>query len=63
MRKSWILAFCQEILRRRLDITWPVSGVRQSFDDVPMNTMIRITEGAPAFDTIKLRRIEIPDKE
>ncbi|TDJ57681.1 MAG: hypothetical protein E2O40_02535 [Planctomycetota bacterium] len=40
---------------RRLDVRWPVSGVLQSFKDVPMNTMIRITEGVERFETIQLR--------
>ncbi len=40
---------------RRLDVRWPVSGVLQSFGDVPMNTMIRITEGVERFETVQLR--------
>ncbi len=41
----------------RLDVWWPKSGIRQTFQDVPMDTMIRITEGNPRYDTVELRRI------
>ena len=48
---------------RRLEIDWPTSGAKQSFNDVPVDSMIRVIEGesgyrplvAPAFD---LGRVE-----
>jgi len=44
---------------RRLDVTWPRSGLRQSFRDVPMNTMIRITEGLDRVETVELHEFDI----
>ena len=44
---------------RRLDVRWPVSGALQSFENVPMNTMIRVTEGVEEFETVELRTFDI----
>ena len=41
----------------RLDVWWPRSGIRQALQDIPMDTMIRITEGNPRYDIVELRRI------
>jgi hypothetical protein len=42
----------------RLDITWPTSGTRQSFSDVPLDTMIRVTEGEERYDHVELKRFK-----
>lgn len=44
---------------RQLEIFWPTSGVRQSFEDVPLDSMIRVTEDAIDFETVQLPRIEL----
>jgi len=41
----------------RLDVWWPRSGIRQTVQDVPMDTMIRMTEGSPGYDIVELRRL------
>ncbi len=40
-----------------LEIFWPASGTRRTFTDVPLDTLITITEGASGFETKKLQSI------
>lgn len=42
-----------EILR--LEIDWPGSGTRQVFENVPCKRLLRITEGASAFEAVSLK--------
>ncbi len=42
----------------RLEITWPASGRKQTFFDVPMNQLVRITEGETVLDVMALPEID-----
>jgi FG-GAP-like repeat/ASPIC and UnbV len=44
----------------RLEVSWPTSGQRQVFEDVPLDASIRITEGQPKFEQLKLRAFTFP---
>jgi hypothetical protein len=44
IKKDWIVAFCREILRRRLDITWQMpSGTRSEAIDAEVADLLRQT--------------------
>ncbi len=40
-----------------LEIFWPASGTRQVISDVPLDALITVTEGAPAFETGRLKSV------
>ncbi len=42
-----------------MEITWPRSGVRQEFLNVPMDTLIQVTEGEAGFEKLPLRRVDL----
>jgi len=44
---------------RSLDVWWPTSNTRQSFENVPLATTIRITEGADAFEEVPLKSLDL----
>ncbi len=44
---------------RSLEISWPRSGVRQEFSNVPMDTLIQVTEGEAGFEKLPLRRVDL----
>ena len=46
----------------KLEIYWPTSGETQSFRKVPMDTYLKIEEGAQEFNRIKLPQIKFPEK-
>ena len=41
-----------------LEVVWPASGIRQVFDDVPMDSHLEITEGDDAFRVLDLPRVQ-----
>ena len=43
----------------RLEVVWPTSGTRQLFEDVPMESMIRIVEGRDDYETIEPRSFDL----
>jgi hypothetical protein len=43
----------------KIEVYWPVSGQRQVFTDVPVNAMIRITEGHAAFERLDCSAISL----
>ncbi len=44
---------------RRLEIDWPATGLTQTFEDVPVDRLLRIVEGADEFETIELRKFQL----
>jgi hypothetical protein len=42
----------------RIEITWPVTGKVQHFDNVPIDANVRITEGDSAISTFTLKRFD-----
>jgi len=42
---------------RSLEVWWPTSNLRQSFTGVPLDSMVRITEGQPTAEPIPLRSV------
>ena len=42
-----------------LEVFWPTSGIRQTFDDVPLDTRIEITEGSDDYEVLKTRAIRL----
>ncbi len=40
-----------------LDVVWPGSGRRSHFDDVPMDTILRVREGEASFEVVNVPRI------
>ena len=42
----------------RLTIDWPTSGTRQTFDRVPLDALIRVTEGQTTFERLDLEAID-----
>ena len=42
-----------------LEVYWPTSGVRQTFEDVPLDAALEIREGADEYVIRDLRRIEL----
>ena len=47
------LGDAEDILR--LDVSWPASGERQSFDAVPLDALLRIVEGRQELERLELR--------
>ncbi len=43
----------------RLDVWWPTSDTRQTFTDIPLDTMIQITEGTPTVTRVALQPIPV----
>ncbi len=43
----------------RLEIDWPTSGVKQVFEDVPIDSLIQITEGRQTIETLPLQRFQL----
>ncbi|MFQ5495539.1 MAG: CRTAC1 family protein, partial [Phycisphaerae bacterium] len=44
---------------RQVEIWWPVSATRQVFTKVPLDAMIRVTEGRSKFQRVELRRVKL----
>ena len=44
----------------RLEIHWPTSGIRQTFRNVPIDSMIRIVEGQDVYAPLHAPRFEFP---
>ena len=44
---------------RLVEVRWPVSGTVTVLRDVPMDGMIRVTEGVPGFDSVRLPRADL----
>ena len=42
-----------------LEVFWPTSGIRQAFDDVPLDTRIEITEGDDDYEVLETRPIRL----
>ena len=42
-----------------LEVVWPASGIRQVFDDVPMDSHLEITEGDDAFTVLDLPGVQL----
>ena len=45
----------------RLTVEWPTSGIVQQFTEVPVDRMIRITEGQPDLEIVPRKRFEFSD--
>ena len=45
---------------RKLEIWWPKSGQRQSYEGVPLDGFVEVTEGAAEFKILPLRKIVFP---
>lgn len=43
---------------QRLEVSWPKSGLTQTFTDLPMNTMIKIVEGRSTFKRVSYDAID-----
>ena len=43
----------------RVEVRWPTSGMKQVFTDVPLDCMIRITEGTGVYQRVPLKKIEL----
>jgi len=43
----------------RLEVWWPVSQTRQVFEDVPMNSFVRIVEGEDRFERLERRSVPL----
>jgi hypothetical protein len=48
---------------RSVDVWWPTSGLRQTFDAVPLDGSIRITEGDDALETLRLHPVSFSGVE
>ena len=46
----------------RLEIYWPTSDTTQVFEQVSVNQMIRIREGAAEFEAVNLPRFQFPSE-
>jgi hypothetical protein len=44
---------------RSVEVYWPTSGLRQVFDDVPLDRFVRITEGAGRIELLSLAKFEM----
>ena len=42
-----------------MEVFWPTSGIRQVFDDPPLDTRIEVREGEKQYDVLKTRRIKL----
>ena len=43
-----------------VEVWWPRTGLRQRFEDIPLDATIRITEGHAAFERLELRAMKLP---
>jgi hypothetical protein len=43
----------------RVEITWPVSGTKQTLTDVPLDSMIEVTEGTDGYREVSLPSIKL----
>jgi hypothetical protein len=43
-----------------LEVTWPRSGERAIYTDVPLDSMIRVTEGQAEFERLPMKPIRLP---
>jgi tetratricopeptide (TPR) repeat protein len=43
----------------RVEVHWPRSGLRQSFEGVPLDSWIRIREGRPSYELLELPRLRL----
>ena len=42
-----------------MEVFWPTSGIRQVFDDIPLDTRIEVREGEKKYEVLKTRRIRL----
>ena len=42
-----------------MEVFWPTSGIRQSFDDLPLDTRIEVREGEKQYEVLKTLRIRL----
>ena len=42
-----------------MEVFWPTSGIRQVFDDLPLDTRIEVREGEKKYEVLKTRRIRL----
>ena len=42
-----------------MEVFWPTSGIRQVFDDLPLDTRIEVREGAKQYEVLKTRQIRL----
>ena len=42
-----------------MEVFWPTSGIRQVFDDVPLDTRIEVTEDDDDYEVLKTRPIRL----
>ena len=42
-----------------MEVFWPTSGIRQVFDDLPLDTRIEVREGENKYEVLKTRRIKL----
>jgi len=45
----------------RLEITWPTSGTVQTLEDVPLDVMLRVTEGEDEYERVELSSFSFSD--
>jgi hypothetical protein len=45
----------------RLEVRWPDGGETQSFEDVPLDACLRVTEGAGTFERLEWKTYKFPD--
>ena len=45
---------------RRVEVRWPASGSRSVVRRVPLDSMIRITEGQDSFEKLDVKRVPLP---
>jgi hypothetical protein len=43
-----------------LEVTWPRSGERAVYTDVPLDAMIRVTEGQAELERLPMKTIRLP---
>ena len=44
----------------RLEVFWPASGIRQTLVDVPLDSMIRVTEGEDGYEALNAPTFDFP---
>ncbi len=42
-----------------MEVGWPTTGLTQTFDDVPLDRVLEITEGESRLETIPLERLRL----
>ena len=43
----------------RVEVKWPASGTTTKLSGVPMDGMIRVTEGRDGFEVVELKRVAL----